>query len=65
MMEAWLSSSERMASSGPQICSNSPALASKHEGYRIESSRPWNFDIFCSSSLCMSCVPQMNLKRHQ
>lgn len=49
-MDAWFSSSERTASSGVRIASNIPALASKHDAYRMVSSRPWNFEIFCSSS---------------
>ena len=31
MIEAWFSSSEMTASSGPRIVSNSPPLASQHE----------------------------------
>merc|ERR1719242_1159658 len=32
IIEAWLSSSDKITSSGPQICSKRPALASKQEG---------------------------------
>merc|ERR1711963_785889 len=32
MIEAWFSSSDKITSSGPQICSKRPALASKQDG---------------------------------
>ena len=60
MIEAWFSASEITASSGPSSGSNSPPLASKQAANRIESSLPRKAASFCSSSRCMSCVPQMN-----
>ena len=48
-----------IASSGPKIVSNRPALASKHEVYRIVSSVPRKSDSFCSSLsvFCASFSP--------
>ena len=40
MIEAWLSSSDSTASSLVSRTSKRPALASKHEGYRMVSSVP-------------------------
>ena len=40
MIEAWLSASEMMASSGPRMVSKRPALASKQLVYRMVSSVP-------------------------
>ncbi len=60
MIEAWFSSSEMIASSGPSSTSNSPPFASKHDEYRIVASVPRNADNRRSRSRCRSCVPQMN-----
>ena len=60
MIEAWLSSSEMTASSGPSSVSKRPPLASKHEQYRMVSSVPRNSASRRSSSLWISWVPQMN-----
>mmetsp|Transcript_8670 Transcript_8670/g.24473 ORF Transcript_8670/g.24473 Transcript_8670/m.24473 type:complete len:301 (-) Transcript_8670:201-1103(-) len=60
MMEAWFSWSLITASSEVRMASNSPALASKHEGYRMVSSVPWKAVMASSRRLCRSCVPQMN-----
>ena len=59
MREAWLSSSEMIASSAPKSASNTPPFASKHEENRIVSSVPRNADTRRSSSTCRSWVPQM------
>ena len=40
IIDAWFSSSDMIASSGPSRHSNTPALASKHDAYNIESSLP-------------------------
>ena len=50
IIEAWLSASEITASSGPTICSNKPAFASKQLAYNIVSSLSWNLEIFSSNS---------------
>ena len=60
MIDAWLSSSEMIASSGPKSTSKTPPFASKHDEKRIVSSYPRNSDTRRSSSRCSSCVPQMN-----
>ena len=60
MIDAWLSSSEMIASSGPSSTSNRPPFASKHDEYRMVASVPRNADTRCSRSTCRSCVPQMN-----
>ena len=54
MIDAWFSSSLKMASSGLRRASNKPVFASKQEAYKIASSRSWNPDIFSSSSLWIS-----------
>ncbi len=59
MMLAWFNASEITASSAFSSTSNSPALASKHDGNRIVASVPRNWLIRSSSSRCSSWVPQM------
>ena len=59
MMLAWFRESLMMASSGPSSGSKTPPLASKQAAYRMVSSVPWKAASFSSSSLWMSCVPQM------
>lgn len=60
MIDAWFRASEITASSGPRRVSKTPPFASKQEEYRIVSSCPRNADSLRSSSLWISCVPQMN-----
>ena len=60
MIEAWFSSSLMTASSAPSRVSNTPPLASKHEGNRMVSSVPSHSVISASSCLCSWCVPLMN-----
>ena len=61
MIEAWFSSSEMTASSAPRSVSNRPPLASKHERVEDRVLRAEELaEIAASSSLCGSCVPQMN-----
>ena len=59
MIEAWLSSSLMTASSAVRMVSNRPPFASKQEEYRMVSSVPRKPEIFFSSCLWISCVPQM------
>ena len=59
MSEAWLSSSEMIASCSPNSVSKTPPLASKHEEYRIVASVPRKAESLASSSACKVCVPQM------
>ena len=59
MSEAWLSSSEMIASCSPKRTSKTPPLASKHEEYRIVASVPRKAESFDSSSECRVWVPQM------
>ena len=61
MMLAWFSASEMTASCSSRTTSKMPPLASKQDEYRIVSSVPRNSVSAASSSLCTSCVPQMNL----
>lgn len=49
MIDAWFNSSENTASSGVRTASNIPAFASKHDAYKIVSSRPWNWEILLSN----------------
>ena len=60
MSEAWLSSSEMIASSGPNRVSKIPPLASKHDEYRRAASVPRKVARRRSSSVWTVCVPQMN-----
>ena len=64
MMEAWLSSSEMIASSAPNSVSNRPPLASKHDEYKMVSkpSAPSRRNRVspASRSRCWVWVPQMN-----
>ena len=60
MSEAWLSSSEMIASSAPKSVSKTPPLASKQDENKIVSSVPRNADRSASSAACSSWVPQMN-----
>lgn len=50
MIDAWFSSSENTASSGVRMASNMPAFASKHDAYKMVSSRLWKSDNFLSNS---------------
>lgn len=59
MIDAWFSSSETIASSGPNSVSKTPPFASKQDEYRMVASVPRNRDTRRSSSRCCSCVPQM------
>src|SRR5690625_5324675 len=57
--EAWFSSSEMIASSGPNSGPNTAPLASKQEENRIVASVPRNLETASSNSRCRSWVPQM------
>lgn len=59
MMEAWLSSSETIASSAPSSSSKIAPFASKQEEKRIASSVPSQSASSRSSSRCGVWVPQM------
>ena len=59
MSEAWLSSSEMIASRSSKSTSKTPPLASKHEEYRIVSSVPKKSDSARSRRVCWVWVPQM------
>ena len=50
-----------MASSFDNNDSNKPPLASKHELYKIVSSFLRKEETKLSNSLCISCVPHINL----
>ena len=60
MREAWLSSSEMIASSGPNNASNTPPLASKQLLNKMVSWVPRNSLSRASRSVCGAWVPQMN-----
>jgi len=59
MIEAWLSSSEMIASCSSATVWKSPSFAFQHDPYRIVSSVPKNWAMRASSSWWMVCVPQM------
>ncbi len=59
IIEAWTSLSDIIMSSLVSRASKTPALASMHEGKRMVSSVPRNSVTLSSSSLCISCVPQI------
>ena len=59
MIEAWLSSSEITASSGPSIVAQRPSFAFQQDTYESEASVPTKSASACSNSRWMVKVPHM------